>query len=477
MTPGKSVSEEKRWEELKKRLEGVLTRGQFDLWIEPLHFLGIKGNSLSLGCRNNFHVQWMRERLESKIIDTVKSVFPEVKHVSYEVIPEDLSQTDLENDSPDEEETLAFHSPIPERKPVTPKYKQIGFQDILQLAPSPFNPRFTFDHFVVGNCNHLAYASSMAIATGQSFNVSSVYLLADSGLGKSHLSHAVGNYVIRKNPRLKVRYVTAEQFANEMIAALKKDRMDLFKKKYRNACDILLIERVEFLSGKEKIQSELIYTIDELLDRGKKIVCTGTKLPKDIPGLHEELRSRLSGVLLAPIEQPDFETRLKILQKKALLEGVKIPQKVLEYMAGSIEGDVRKLESCLIGLIAKSNIMKISIDMALARDVIATVYERLPRVDISIIQELVCDTFKISRDDLISPSRKKEVALARKIAFYLCREYTKETYQSIGRAFNRNHSTVIYAVKTVKQALDTGKGSLQKHVEYLSRKLKVKCAI
>ncbi len=472
------ISSEEKWEELKKRLERVLTKGQFDLWIAPLHFLGVENNALSLGCRNNFHVQWIRERLESKIMDIVKSVFPEVRSFNYEVVPDDLTLLgDTDETDGETEEFDSYSQELSNSDSRKPVYRQIAFQDIIKTPPSPFNPRFTFDHFVVGECNHLAYASSLAIATGQSFHVSSLYLLADSGLGKSHLSHAVGNYVVRKNPRLKVRYVTAEQFTNEMIAALKKDRMELFKKKYRNACDILLMERVEFLSGKEKIQSELIYTIDELLDRGKRIICTGTKLPRDIPGLREELKSRLSGVLLAPIEHPDFDTRLKILQKKAQLEGVNIPTRVLEYLAGTIEGDVRKLESCLIGLIAKSNVMSLPIDLSLARDVVATVYERLPQINISAIQELVCETFKVSKNDLLSPSRKKDVALARKIAFYLCRQYTKETYQSIGAAFNRNHSTVIYAVKTVKRALDTGQGVIQKHVEYMSRKLKAKCAI
>lgn len=459
-----------KWSQLRGALKKVLTKGQYDLWIAPLHFLGLQDGTLLLGCRNNFHIQWLRERLEEKIKKVMKTVLPEAHSIQYEIISEDLDdpEDDVEEDARGESEEQN-RSNIP---------RQISFQDLLQLRPSPFNPRFTFDHFVVGECNHLAYASSMAIATGHSFHVSSVYLLSDSGLGKSHLSHAVGNYVIRRNPRLRVRYVTAEQFANEMIAAIKKDKMDIFKRKYREDCDILLLERVEFLGGKQKIQSELIYTIDELLDRGKKIVCTGTKLPRDIPGLHEELRSRLSGVLLAPIDHPDFETRLKILQKKAALERVNIPPRVLEYLAGTIEGDVRKLESCLVGLVAKSNILNTPIDLSLARDVAMTVLDRLPKVNISLIQDLVCEAFRISKEDLVSPSRKKNVALARKIAFYLCREYTKETYQSIGEAFCRNHSTVIYGVKSVQQALDSGKhGTIQKHVDFLSRKLKTRCAL
>lgn len=460
---GEAVGMDNRWQIVREKLGQILTRGQFDLWIAPLEFLGIKGDTLHLGCRNAFHVQWLKERLERKILDTVQSIFLDVRRLHYDVIEETY------DNSQDPELSSSKEKGFTE--------KQLSFHDILDFRPSPFNPRFTFEHFVVGTCNQMAYASSMAVATGQSFHVPSLYILSGSGLGKSHLSHAVGNYITKKNPRMKVCYVTAEQFTNEMIVALKNDRMELFKKKYRSACDILLLERVEFLSGKEKIQSELIYTIDELLDGGKKIVCTGSKLPRDIPKLHEELKSRLAGVLVVPIDPPDFETRLKILQNKALQEGINIPTKVLEFMAGYIEGDVRKLESCLIGLIAKSNILGFPIDVSLARDVITTVYERLPKVDISLIQQIVCETFNIKPQDLVSPSRKKDIALARKIAFYLCREYTGESLQTIGSAFNRNHSTVVYAVKDVKKKLSTGRSPLQKYVDLVARNLKTFCAL
>lgn len=453
------------WLIAKKKLEISVPRGQYDLWIAPLEFLGIAENCVRLGCRNHFHIQWLKERLHRKILEALKSVFSEVQDVRYEIA----------SGEGEKEEEIPEESPSAPRSNRESAGRQLSINDVLELQPSPFNPRFTFDHFVVGACNQLAYASSMAVATGQSFHVPSLYLISDSGLGKSHLSHAVGNYVLKKNPRLKVRYVTAEQFTNEMIAALKNDRMEVFKKKYRASCDILLLERVEFLSGKEKIQSELLYTIDELLDRGKKIICTGSKLPREIPKLHEDLKSRLSGVLVAPIEPPDFDTRLRILQKKASQEGAKIPPKVLEFLAGHIEGDVRKLESCLIGLIAKSNILGIPADIGLAREVVAMIYEGLPKVDIALIQQLVCETFDITPQDLTSPSRKKQVVMARKIAFYLCREYTRESLQTIGSAFNRNHSTVVYAINDVKKKLSTGKSPLTKYIDLISRKLKTRC--
>jgi chromosomal replication initiator protein len=238
----------------------------------------------------------------------------------------------------------------------------------------------------------------------------------------------------------------------------------------------LLLERVEFFGGKEKIQSELIYTLDELMDRGKKIICTSSKLPRDISRLHTELKSRFSGAFITPIDYPDFETRLNILKKKATKERAKIPIKVLEFLAEYIEGDVRRLESSLVGIIAKSNILGVPITMELAKDVVATVQGNLPLVSISLIQDLVCEAFNIRKEDLLSASRKREIMMARKVALYLSREYTRETLQSIARAFNRTHSTVLHALKEVQKNINSQSDPLRKYIDYVAGKLKAQCA-
>lgn len=458
------------WREIKSKLEQTLTRGQFDLWIASLEYLGTEGETILLGCQNEFHAQWLRERLEKTIFSIVRSVIPQIRQINYRVIGK--TGKSVASDEIDEikESEVSSHN-----KSVPPP-RQLSISDVYPVRVSPFNPRFTFDDFVTGQCNHLAYASSMAVATGKYYNLQALYITADAGLGKSHLSQAVGNYLFKTNPQVKVYYVTAEQFANDMISALKQDRMEYFKEKYRSSCDILLLERVEFFGGKEKIQSELIYTLDELMDRGKKIICTSSKLPRDIPKLHSELRSRLSGAFITKIDPPDFETRLNILRKKASKERAKIPLRVLEFLAEYIEGDVRRLESSLVGLIAKSNILGVPITIELAKDVVATVQERLPLVNVSLIQDLVCEAFNVKKEDLISSSRKKEIMTARKVAFYICREYTKETLQSIARAFNRTHSTVLHALKEIQKNVNSQNDPIKKYIDYVTGKLKAQCA-
>ena len=458
------------WHNIKAKLEQTLTRGQFDLWIAPLECLGMEDDVLFLGCQNEFHVQWMRERLERKVLNVVQSVLPQVRKIRYQVV----SSNNKKSDDFAESEEEAIVPPKPTPTPPPPRQLSIG--DVYPVRVSPFNPRFTFDDFVTGQCNQLAYASSLAVATGKYYSLQALYIMADSGLGKSHLSQAIGNYIFKTNPQVKVYYTTAEQFANEMISALKQDRMETFKEKYRSNCDILLLERVEFFGGKDKIQSELIYTLDELMDRGKKIICTSSKLPRDIPRLHTELKSRFSGAFVTPIDYPDFETRLNILKKKANKERARIPNKVLEFLAEYIEGDVRRLESSLVGIIAKSNILGVPITMELARDVVATVQGNLPLVNISLIQNLVCETFNIRKEDLLSASRKKEIMMARKVALYLCREYTRETLQSIARAFNRTHSTVLHALKETQKSVNSQNDPLRKYIDYIAGKLKAQCA-
>ena len=353
--------------------------------------------------------------------------------------------------------------------------RQITINDLAGRPASGFNPRFTFDQFVIGNCNHLAYASAMALAGGGQFHNQSVYILSETGLGKSHLSHAVGNYLFQTAPEVRVQYVTAEQFTNEMIFSLKNEKIESFKNKFRNGCDILLFEKIEFLSGKEKVQSEFMYTLDELMDRGKRVLCTGNALPKDIPKLNSELQSRLSGVLVAPMNRPDFETRRQIISRKAKFEGLRLPEEVVDYLAERATGDVRQLESCLSGIIVKSNILGMALSLDLAREVTENVLDRLRNISIDDIQQVVCSAFQLSVEDLRSVKRHKQVSLARKIGMYLSRLYTSESLESIGKSFRRSHSSVVYAIKELTRELEDRNSKVKRQVEYVSRRLDTNC--
>ncbi len=444
-----------KWEEVRKKLQQSLSKGQYDFWVSTIECVGFEDGCLILDCRNRFHVEWLREKLESKLVAIAKEQFPALRRVEYRVIVEE------DKDPGEVREQAGFH--------------QLNIDDLVVRSRPPFNQRFTFDHFVVGKCNQFAYAASMGMASGQQMFNHSVYLMADAGLGKSHLSHAVGNYLLHQHPGVRVQYATTEQFANEMIFALKQGNIEVFKSKYRACCDILLLEKIEFLSGKEKVQSELVYTLDELMDRGKKVLCTGSAHPRDIPKLNLALQSRLGGILVAGIEPPDFETRKEIIRRKSQSDGVMLPENVAEFLANRINGDVRQLESSLVGIIAKSSILKVPISLELAEEVSQVMLDRLPKITIHRIQQTVCETYQISRELLISNSRKKELTLARKIGMYLCRQYTSESLECIGGAFNRSHSSTVYAVQAIRKEMEDSNSKVKRQVDHVSRRLEIGC--
>jgi chromosomal replication initiator protein len=447
------------WKPIQAKLMKSLPRGQYDLWVASIRALCYEDDRLILSCGSRFQMEWLREKLESKIYNAARQHLPNLRRLEYRI-----DQAAPSEPPPVIEKELEPEGP-----------RQISFAEIIKKLEPAFNPRFTFDQFVVGNSNQLAYAASMAMVGNQQFINQSVYLLSQTGLGKSHLTHAVGNQLLTEKPGLRVHYTTTEQFTNEMVFALKHGNMDEFKNKFRSQCDVLLMERIEFLSGKARIQDELVHTLDELLDRGKKILCTGSSFPKDIPKLSNELKSRLGGILVAPIDPPDFATRVAIIKRKAEADSCKLPMEVAEFLADRLTGDVRLMESCLVGILAKSSILRIPITLELAQDVSQTMLDHLPQITVSHVQQVVCASFQISLEDLRSPSRRQELAMARKIAMYLCRQYTTESLESIGRAFLRSHSSVLYAVNGLDKEMKEKNSKWKRQVEYVSRRLETSC--
>jgi chromosomal replication initiator protein len=448
---------EQNWQKIKSKLRSSLSKGQYDLWVSSIEFLGLENETLAMGCKNRFHIEWIREKLELKLLPAIREFFPLVRRLDYQIVCGGAEEGEFDEG--------------PQQIGVP---RQIAMSDLIKRVGPVFNPRFTFEQFVVGDSNQLAFATAKGLASGRQLYNNSAYILSTTGLGKSHLSHAVGSYICRLAPDLRVHYVTAEQFANQMIYSLKNGNIESFKTKFRNECDVLLFEKVEFLSGKEKVQNELVYTLDELMDRGKRILYTGNTFPKDIPKLTSELQSRLNGILVAPIGPPDFKTRREILRKKAQMENTNLPVEVIDFMAERVTGDIRQLESCLVGIIAKSNIQGIPVTLELARELTETMLDRLPKLTIDHIQQIVCSNFQISLEDLKSSKRRKELAAARKIAMYLCRRYTTESLESIGRSFGRSHGCVLYAINNLTEALQND-SKIRRQVEHVSRRLDASC--
>jgi chromosomal replication initiator protein len=440
---------EELWSQVKKDLGSRISGNSFKIWIAPLELVSSSEGAVSLGCPNRFFLNWVRENYLTEI----KKSWERRSGTSVEIDLKVASPPRKRREDADEGSQLPL--PLPRRA----NGRMHGF-----------NKRFTFDQFVVGMGNSFAFSAAYAMATGEYHTCNSLYLLGDTGLGKSHLSHAIGNHILFHEPNARVYYLTTEDFTNEMIVAIKQQRMEAFKQKYRKACDVLLLEEVQFLSGKEKTQLELAYTLDVLSRDNKKVVFTGTHFPRDIPKLKSKLQSRLTAGIVTHIEPPDYETRLKILEKKAVNEGVQLLPEVVEVLATHITKDVRQLESCIIGLAAKSSLLGKTIDLKLAEEVLESLCDNRETISIERIQQVICHYFKISVEALKSKSRKKGVSYPRNVAMYFCRKYTDETLESIGRAFNRTHATVIHSVDTVSRQMQQ-KGGVRNQVEFLKQQL------
>jgi chromosomal replication initiator protein len=437
------------WRLVREDLQARVSDNSFKIWIEPLVPLPAAGTGISLACPNRFFLNWVREHYLAEI----KRSWERCVGAKGEIELQVAAKTRKPREEPEGSAQIPLDLPAPTNG-----------------RGHRLNRRFTFDQFVVGAGNSFAFSAALAMATGKNTRCNSLYLLADTGLGKSHLSHAIGNQVLSEKPGTRVLYVTAEEFTNEMVLSLKQRCMETFKEKYRSRCDVLLLEEVQFLSGKEKTQAELAYTLDALCQDNKRVVFTGTHFPKDIPKLKSRLQSRLTGGMVTHIEPPDFATRLKILEKKAAHEAISLPGDVADLLAYTITRDVRQLESAVIGIAAKSSLMGNAIDIKLAHEILDAVCGDCQAISVDRILQLVCQYFKVSLEALQSNSRKKGVVYPRNLAMYLCRHYTDETLETIGRALNRSHATVIYGVATINREMER-KGGVCNQVDFLSQQL------
>lgn len=329
---------------------------------------------------------------------------------------------------------------------------------------------FTFDDFVVGDNSSFAYSASLSLAHGKTNGSSILYLLSKTGLGKSHLSQAVGHHILTNSLSKSVYYVTAEDFTNEMIFSLKNNTIDRFKEKYRKKCDVLILEDIHFLSGKNATQKELALTLDYLLDADKKIIFSGCELPEDIPKLDSQLKSRLTLGLVTEIDAPDYQTRVKILKKKSKCFGYDIPNDVTEFIAQELCDDVRQLESGLFGVAAKGQLMGYNIDIELAKSVLANITNVKKRISVESIKKLICKEFAISETDIVSTSRKQRIVKPRQMAIFLSRKYTDQPIKKIGSSFNKYHATAIYSINAVEKELKQ-KSVVFEQINYLSKKI------
>ncbi len=440
------------WGEIKDQIKARVPKNTFSLWIKPITYLEAEAGTVVLGCPNRFSKDWVVENY----LDLIREKF--------NILAEGPTDVQLKVQR-------RKKAPAPERPSPHPEQLVLpGVQQQNRPRRLLLNSQFTFDRFIVGQSNEFAYSASRNMALGGSCDYHSLLMLSNTGLGKTHLSQAIGHSILAKNPQSRVFYMTAEDFTNEMIASLRNRRIDAFKDRYRKSCDVLLLEEVHFLGGKEKIQTELGYTLDALAQDRKKIIFTSSLPPKDIPRLSRELSSRLTSGLVTTIGGPDYHTRVKILEEKARGFKVVLKKEVLHFLAGRLKRDVRQMESALKCLKARSELVGAKIDMDLAKEVVSALVSEESSITTERIMSLVCECYKVNLEMLVSKSRKKVHALPRNIYAYLCRKHSDETLESIGRSINRSHSTVVYASELIEKKMKSDRG-LKHQVDLLSKRL------
>jgi chromosomal replication initiator protein len=443
------------WDQLTQALQARLSEALFKLWVAPIQVEEDSGGRLILGCPNRFFATWVREHYLRLIEEELRGL----------------------GTSTPVEVVVAVKSPRAAAEgegagAAAAGGDQLGLPQI--AAPRPPAVRlsrdFTFEEFVVGDCNSFAYQAARALADGTSGLISSIYLLSGTGLGKSHLAQAIGNRALEARPHLRVIYATAEEFTNEMVAAIRTSRTQQFKEKWRRGCDLLLLEGVQFLSGKEKTQAELTATLDSLCGEGKRLIFTGNCLPRDIPRLGGSLRSRLQSALITSIEAPDAATRARILRQKGARRALQLPEEVVAYLAETLTGDVRQCEGAVVGLAAKSALMGCPVTLGLAKEVVGGILGRRREVTVELVCDVIGQYYQLTREELRSRSRRRQIVEPRNLAMYLCRRHTRSSLEVIGRAFERDHSTVLYAVRAVERMM-RARGAFGHQVEFLSRRL------
>ncbi len=437
------------WEAVKSSIKPHISDHAYRMWVDPIRCGEATPNRMVLSCPNHFSKKWILDHYGPLLIAEVHKAVSDKCELFFEV-------------------SIGVKGP---KRKVTDD-RQISLP---RMNTQPHNGHFlrqdfTFDQFVVGESNGFAYSASLAFATRKKNKPNALFLLSKTGLGKSHLSQAVGHQILAKCPSDRVYYITADEFANEMIQAFKTNSIGAFKDKYRNRCDVLLLEDVHYLSGKEQTQVELALTLDSLLGAQKRIIFSSCYLPAEIPKLNDKLRSRFTCGLISTIETPDFQTRVRILQKRDKLNGYNVPQDVIHYLAGELTENIRLLKNGLENTTTKASLMGIPVDLALAEGVVQNIARHRQSITIDVIKKLVCKYFRITAKEIVSPSRKQSIVKPRQVAIYLARHYTQQPLHAIGKSFNRYHATALHSIGTVERELK-GNGLIRKQVEYFCQKL------
>ena len=426
------------WDQILTRVESKVNRHSFYTWFKPTSFIADSGSTITVRVPNGLFKDWLTKHYSVVLAEALT----EVRRAESAVVF--LAEG---TDPPPVEEVLGD---------AAPSDTAVDGNGAPPTTLGGLNPRYTFESFIVGPSNQFAHAACNAVAEAPSRSYNPLFIYGGVGLGKTHLMHAVGHYVLQHDPTLRLTYISSERFMNEMINALRYDRILDFRERYRSV-DVLLVDDIQFVSGKDGTQTEFFHTFNALYDAQKQIVLSSDRPPHEIPALEERLRSRFEWGLIADIQAPDIETRVAILKRKAEGEDIPLPDNVAMYIASRIKSNIRELEGSLIRLIAYGSLTGREISLDLAQEVLRNVIDQDEKaITIETIQKFVGDYYQLKVSDLKSRNNSKSVAMPRQIAMYLCKTLTHASLPEIGRSFGgKHHSTVIHSIKKVEDLRKT----------------------
>jgi chromosomal replication initiator protein len=422
----KTEDKTNQWNKILSEIKNRIEDSAFETWFEPTSYIGEEGDTLYIKVPNSYFKDWLSFHYSRVINECSRELFNKVFEIKY-----------IFDETP-----ASFLRNSPEERKVQ--------QAIIQTAN--LNPNYTFENFVVGSCNQFAQAAAIAVAKNPAKSYNPLYVYGGAGLGKTHLMNAIGHYIMNNNAKLKALYVTTERFMNDLINHLQYGKILEFRQKYR-AVDVLLMDDIHYISGRERTKEEFFHTFNHLYDSQKQIVISSDCPPKDIPHLEDRFRSRFEWGLIADLKPPDIETRIAILKKKAELEDLFLPESVALYIADKVHSNIRELEGYLRRVIAYASLKGDKIDLDLAKEALKGLLDASASViTVEKIQKLICNRFKIKPSELKSKNNSPQVSFPRQVAMYLAKQLTDSSLPEIGKKFGgKHHTTVLHSIRKIEK--------------------------
>lgn len=461
-------TEEKNvWNNILQSVEKRLNKQIFDAWFRPIQFESCDEQDKILRLRaSQVNKDWISSYYSEVITQTLKELNLPSYSLDWEIVPSEMNEEDFTDEDDTEfffeKQTKTINPHLNNgfnfvEKPKNEVLIKSGSTNFVDIEPieNSLNRKYTFNTFVVGSCNQFAHAAALAVAESPGKTYNPMYIYGGVGLGKTHLMHAAGHAIKERNRHLRVAYISAEKFMNELINAIRYDKTQTFRDKYRSI-DVLLMDDVQFMAGKERTQEEFFHTFNALHNDQKQIVITSDCPPREIPTLEERLHSRFEWGLIADIEPPDLETKVAILKRKADLDGVSLPDDIAFFIASKVKSNIRELEGSLVRLVAISSLRGLPISKMLAQDAMKNIIDSDQPEGLSLerIAKTVAAHYKLTVEELKSKNNSRQIAVPRQVAMYLCKRLTKHSFPEIGREYGgKHHTTVMHSVEKIDSVI------------------------